>query len=91
MAESDSFLETAQKRLIKEMEEISHEDEAGSAVKNLVTSTATLVPLIASEFLPEADAEIYSKERLRKLLERYGDRILETQVEWANRWNRRRD
>lgn len=91
MAESDSFLETAQKRLIREMEEISHEDEAGSAVKNLVTSTATLVPLITSEFLPEADAAIYSKARLQKLLQDFGERLLETQVEWANRWNRRRD
>lgn len=88
--EEDQFLRTAQERLIKTMEEISHEDEAGRAVKNLVTSTAVMLPLVAPEFVPDLTT-IYTPERVEELLMRFGERLLSTQAEWATRWNKRRD
>lgn len=86
----DDILGSARRRLIDEMAKISHEDEAGRVLKDVVTSTATLIPLFVSEFIPEADAEIYSKERMRQLLMAFGDQLLQSQADWAARWNKRR-
>jgi len=84
------FLESARRRLIREMERIPHEDEAGRVLKDVVTSTATILPLLVPEFLPETHAAIYSRERMERLLTEFAHRLLQTQAEWANRWNDRR-
>lgn len=88
--DEDQFLKTAQEKLIEAMEEISHEDEAGCAVKNLVSSTAIMLPLVAHEFIPETTT-IFTPERVEEMLNRFGERLLSTQAEWATRWNKRRD
>lgn len=90
--EKEDVLHSAQQRLIQAMDDIPHEnDEAGRAVKEMVTSTACLLPLVIPEFLPEADARILTKDQMEELLMKFGERLLETQAEWANRWNGRRD
>ena len=85
----DDILTLAQSRFIDAMREISHEDEAGRAVKDLVTSTLCMIPLVTPEFVPEVPT-IYTPERVEKLLQAYGERLLESQAEWATRWNLRR-
>lgn len=85
----NDLLESAQERLIREMEGISHEDEAGRAVKDMVTSTAWLLPLITPEFKPELTT-IYTPKKVEELLTKFGHRLLESQAQWANRWNKRR-
>ena len=91
MAKQKDILESAQQRLIGVMIDIPHEnDEAGRAVKDLVTSTACLLPLVIPEFLPEVDAVILSKAKMEALLYEFGERLLTTQAEWAKRWNGRR-
>jgi len=88
-AEKGDLLISAQQRLVREMEEISHRDEAGHVVKDMVTSTACLLPLIAPEFVPQVTT-IYTPERIEKMLLEFGERLLSSQAQWANRWNKRR-
>jgi hypothetical protein len=87
--EGEDILRSAQSRLIQSMSEISHDDEAGRAVKDLVTSTTCLLPIVAGEFRPEVTT-IMSPDAVEELLTKFGQRLLESQAEWAARWNKRR-
>jgi len=82
-------MEQAQARLLSAMMLIRHDDEAGHAVKDLLTSTATLLPLIIPTFVG-SNAEIYSPKRMQQYLSEFAEELLLTQARWAREWEYKR-
>lgn len=82
---SRDFRLASQQRLIEAMENTTDEPRAEYA-REMVTSTQLLSEAVIDRFLPETDAAIYSRSRMRDLLREFTDELAQQQAEWLARW-----